>query len=464
MKTISMNVVAPLAATLFVSLNAHACLTNETESNNTESQANTGVCSNTAISGDLNRRDIDWFQFDVKQAGDIAINLNHHSGDDFDWALYKETGPAVATGQTSNLPESGSYTASAAQTFFVKLTRYAGQGWYDLNITYPNDAEDDNNDNACGYGSAPPIPNNLTTYMTGNSADSCKSLVSGNGAALLMGGGSDVDTAFSQRVATHIGTNTDVVVLRTSGSDGYNTYLQGLMNADSVNTLMIDTRSKADSDYVDWAIRSAEFVFVAGGDQSDYLNQWAGTKVQLALQHVFDKGGVIGGTSAGMALMASSIYDPDGLLGAISEEVVTDFCHDTLNFAGGLFSIPALNSTLTDTHFTERDRMGRALVSLSQHSTSHRVIAADENASLFVTSNGSAVTDGSGSVYVFRETSSTQRQTLSCNTPVQYTDVQRIKLTNGQSINLNTFIHNGTVLNVSVDGYNNNFYSPTNPY
>ena len=54
------------------------------------------------------------------------------------------------------------------------------------------------------------------------------------------------------------------------------------------------------------------------------LNQWAGTKTQAAIQHVFDKGGVIGGTSAGMAVLAGTVYDPDGA-GAVSVKLLPTF-------------------------------------------------------------------------------------------------------------------------------------------
>lgn len=467
MKKIIMNMVATLATALFLTTNTHACITSESESNDTESQANTGICSGTTVEGNLSRGDIDWFVFDVAQAGSIDISLNHNSRDDFDWALYKTSGGAVATGETGSAPETGRYEASSAETYYLKLTRYSGRGWYDLNVSFPNTGDGGDNGGGgadCGYGIRPVTPNNLTSYVTGNESDSCISLSQGNGAVLLMGGGSDVDSAFSQRVVGHIGSDVDVVVLRTSGSDGYNSYLQNLMAADSVITLIVDTRNKANEDYVDWVIRSAEFVFVAGGDQSDYLNQWTGTKVQSALQHVFDKGGVIGGTSAGMALMADSVYDPDGILGAISEEVVTDYCHETLNFSNGILSLPMLSNALTDTHFAERDRMGRTVVSLAQHSTDHFAIAADENTSLFVTSNNSGVVNGSGNVYVFRETASTQRQLLTCGSPVQYSNVQRIRLSPGNTINLSTFSHSGSAIDISINGNNNNFYSPLNPY
>ena len=279
-----------------------------------------------------------------------------------------------------------------------------------------------------------------------------------------MGGGSDVDQAFSNRVANHVGSGADVVVLRTSGTDAYNDYLLNLMNADSVETLIIDTRNKANDDYVDWAIRSAEFVWIAGGDQSDYLNQWQGTKVQTAVQHVFDKGGVVGGTSAGMALMANSVYDPDGVAGAVSDEVVTDFCHETLNFSSRFINVPVLNNSLTDTHFQERDRMGRAIVSLGHHSNQYFSIAASEATSLFIDASGTGVVDGSNEVYIFKETANTQRVTLQCGSAVNYQNINRVKLLPGDNYNVVSHAHNGMQLDVSINGNNNNFYSPINPY
>lgn len=120
----------------FLTTNTHACITSESESNDTESQANTGICSGTTVEGNLSRGDIDWFVFDVAQAGSIDISLNHNSRDDFDWALYKTSGGAVATGETGSAPETGRYEASSAETYFLKLTRYSGRGWYDLNVSF----------------------------------------------------------------------------------------------------------------------------------------------------------------------------------------------------------------------------------------------------------------------------------------------------------------------------------------
>ncbi|NKC18323.1 cyanophycinase [Pseudoalteromonas sp. S4498] len=453
-----------LAALMLVTSHSYACSTSETESNDSEGNTNSGVCNNTTISGELSRRDIDWFTFDVAAPGSIDISLDHSSGDDFDWFLYQETGSAVVSRETSQIPETGSFYAETAGTYYIKLTRYSGSGWYDLIVNFVQDENPPPPTGECNYGVRPSKPGGLKTYLAGNSLDTCNTLTANNGATLLMGGGADVDNAFSQRVAPHIGSGADVVVLRTSGTDAYNDYLLGLMAADSVETLIIDSVSKANDPYVDWAIRSAEFVWFAGGDQSDYLNKWQGTSVQSAVQHVFDKGGVVGGTSAGMALLAYSIYDPDGVLGAISSEVVTDFCHETLNFSSRFVSIPMLDNVLTDTHFAERDRMGRAAVSLTRHSSDYFNIAASEATSIFINSDGEGIVDGSAEVYILKETAQTKRTALACGQAVQYQDFLRVKVLPGQSYNIYTHTHSSGELAVSINGNLSNFYLPNNPY
>ncbi|QIZ83668.1 type 1 glutamine amidotransferase-like domain-containing protein [Bermanella marisrubri] len=449
-----------------------ACTTEETASNNSDRDATAGICSGTTLQGSIsNRRDVDWFSFEVTSAGTISVTLDHDSRDDFDWDLYPASGSSIASGSTSQIPETGSTSVSNAGTYYLKVSRYSGTGWYDLTINFPQGSGGDTGGgntggtDGCGYGAIPSKPSGLTEYVTGDINDVCPSgLIAGNGASLLMGGGSDVDNAFSQNVVNHIGSSMDTVVLRADDSNGYNSYLASLMASDSVITLVVDSRTLANSDYVEWLVKSAEFVFVAGGDQSAYLNAWENTKLSAALQHVYDKGGVIGGTSAGMAVMGSTMYDPDGILGAVSSEVVTNYCHSTLNFSQGMLSVPALANTVTDTHFYERDRMGRSMVFLARQATNHKVIAASEGTSLFVEADGNATVVGSYEIYVLYNGTSSNLQQGQCGSPVIYNNVNRVKLLSGQSINLNTLQHNGDEIEISIDGRNTQFYSPTSPY
>lgn len=447
--------------------NAQACLIQESENNNNESGADGPLCSGVAVQAAIgSRTDQDWFYFDTSATGDISVNLSHANNDDFDWFLYRASGSYIASGQSSANPETGTYINSPSGAHFIKVSRYSGTGNYQLTVNYSaagggTDPDPQPEPENCNYGSRPATPGGLSATLLGSSNDVCVSLTTPS--LLLMGGGADVDAAFANRVKPHINGG-NIVVLRTSGTAAYNDYLQGLTDAASVETLLVNTRSKANSDYVDWAIRSAEFVFIAGGDQSDYLNQWQGTKVQDALMHVYNKGGVLGGTSAGNHVLGEFIYDPDGVLGAISSEAVTDFCHETINISTNFLGLPLLNGTITDTHFKQRDRMGRSAVFQAKLGNSSRVIAVSEATSLFITADGNGVVDGSHEVYVLRADSQTTYQQTSCGQPVLVNNLLRYKLLPGQSYNLLNNSSTVSPTRLAINGDNNNFYSPTNPY
>lgn len=450
--------------------NAQACLQQESESNNNESAADGPLCSGTAVQAAIgSRTDQDWYYFDTTASGDINVSLSHGSNADFDWFLYRASGSYIASGQSSSNPETGTYIASPAGPHFVKVTRYSGTGNYQLTVNFNGagsggggtEPEPDPEPENCNYGPRPSKPGGLSATLLGSSNDVCVSLTSP--ALLLMGGGADVDVAFANRIKPHI-KGGNIVVLRTSGTAAYNDYLQGLTNAASVETLIVNTRTKANSDYVDWAIRSAEFVFIAGGDQSDYLNQWQGTKVQDALMHVYTKGGAVGGTSAGNHVLGQFIYDPDGVLGAISSEAVTDFCHETVNISTDFLNLPLLSGIITDTHFKQRDRMGRSAVFQAKLGSSGRVVAVSEATSLFVSADGNGVVDGSHEVYVLRADSQTQYQQTSCGQPVIINNLLQYKLLPGQSYNLLDNSSTVSPTRLSIDGRSGSFYNPTNPY
>src|SRR5438093_810303 len=80
----------------------------------------------------------------------------------------------------------------------------------------------------------------VTRYLTGNAADVQPLL---HGPALdLGGGGTDVDQAFQWmfdqvRGCTSCSAKLDVVILRSSGSNGYNDYLYAMNGVDSVESL-----------------------------------------------------------------------------------------------------------------------------------------------------------------------------------------------------------------------------------
>jgi hypothetical protein len=85
-------------------------------------------------------------------------------------------------------------------------------------------------------------------FIVGNPADAQQSANLSPG-LVLMGGGTDVDAAF-QFMCQRAGGG-DFVVIRTSGTDAYNPYIQQLCpQMDSVETIIITTVTGANSAYV----------------------------------------------------------------------------------------------------------------------------------------------------------------------------------------------------------------------
>src|SRR5689334_13724668 len=115
-------------------------------------------------------------------------------------------------------------------------------------------------------------------FIVGNPADAQQSQHLSPG-LVLMGGGTDVDAAF-QWMCERAGGG-DFVVIRTTGTDAYNPYIQQLCpQMDSVETIIITSVTGANSAYVSSHIQNAEALWIAGGDQSTYVNLWRGTAVQ----------------------------------------------------------------------------------------------------------------------------------------------------------------------------------------
>jgi cyanophycinase len=219
----------------------------------------------------------------------------------------------------------------------------------------------------------------------------------------MMGGGSDLDEAFRWLCGKANGG--DFLILRAHGSDDYNPYVNGLCKVNSVATLVISSRQAAQEPRVTEIIHQAEAIFIAGGDQSRYVNFWKGTPVEDAINAHVIAGKPIGGTSAGLAVLGQFAYgcledkpdDPD----LTSREVLADPYNRRITVVRDFLKIPVLENILTDTHFAKRDRMGRSLGFLARivadgWSNNPREIAIDEKSALLVEGSGRAKVVGPG--------------------------------------------------------------------
>ena len=209
----------------------------------------------------------------------------------------------------------------------------------------------------------------LVRYFSGNETDAKPKL---RGPYLiLVGGGSDQDAAMQASIDAVRGcidcdTKLDVVVLRASGSDGYNPWFMSLKGINSVTSYVITDRASSDRKDVVETVRNAEIVFFAGGDQCNYVRWIKGTKTADAVKSVYGKGGAVGGSSAGLAIQGQIVYDSCPDQSAKSSDVLLDPYSVDVSLSRDFFTWSPMRGIITDTHFTQRDRMGRLLVFMAR--------------------------------------------------------------------------------------------------
>ena len=251
-----------------------------------------------------------------------------------------------------------------------------------------------------------PAQAKVTRYLTGNAGDVVISMA---GPAHDFGGGStDVDAAIQWMIdqvrgCTSCSTKVDVVILRSSGSNGYNDYIYAMNGVDSVETLVITSARDSNTAAVQDTVRKAEVVFFAGGDQCDYVKYFKGTLVETAVEDVYARGGGVGGTSAGTAIQGEFTYD--GCAGsAVSSDALANPYHRTVTFTYNFFNWANMQRTITDSHFAQRDRMGRTMAFIARQiqdgrATSALAVAVNERTSVVVDRNGLATVMGDGPAY-----------------------------------------------------------------
>jgi len=201
-----------------------------------------------------------------------------------------------------------------------------------------------------------------------------------------------------------------MVVLRARGDDEYNAYLRGICHLNSVATLIIPNKKAAEDPFVAETISHAAAIFIAGGDQANYINFWMNTPVQSALNEAIRHGVPIGGTSAGLAVMGEYAYSAQGDRpddpNLDGKTALADPFGPRISMSRGFLNIPILKGIITDTHFARRDRMGRLLVFLARlneagkaDSQHVRGIGVQERAAVLLEPDGKAHVVGYGPAY-----------------------------------------------------------------
>lgn len=265
-----------------------------------------------------------------------------------------------------------------------------------------------------------------TYSLTGNTADVAVNLPLASSGLALVGGGTDVDAVFNW-MGSRAGGG-DFLVLRATGTDAYNTYIDRLVpSLDSVATLIIPDRATAMNSDVAAIINRAEAIFLAGGDQSNYVNFWNDTPVETAIYQAVLRHASIGGTSAGLAVLGDidfsasldTITSAEALSNPLDPRIVSSLDSRFLSpndssVAGSSTVLRYMDNVITDSHFMQRDRMGRLLTFMADNDAANIVdgqplgIGVNEQTALLINYDG--VTQVVGNAYTNRKLTATEEQ------------------------------------------------------
>jgi cyanophycinase len=140
------------------------------------------------------------------------------------------------------------------------------------------------------------------------------------------------------------------------------------------DTEVVDVSSREDAALPDALekIRRATALYFTGGDQLHITSLMGGTEMQKLIHERYELGLLIGGTSAGAAMMSNSM-----ILGGGSEENPRA---EAVRIGPGM---DLLVGAMIDTHFSQRGRHGRLLTAIA-HYPQDLGLGIDENTALIV--------------------------------------------------------------------------------
>jgi cyanophycinase len=237
----------------------------------------------------------------------------------------------------------------------------------------------------------------------------------------------------------------DFVVIRATGTDAYNPYILSLGSVDSVETIIIKSRTAASDTFVTDKIRNAEALFIAGGDQNDYVTLWKGTPVEDAIHYLVTKNVPIGGTSAGLAVMGEFLFSAAN--GTVdSRTALGNPYNNKVALDRDFLVLPNLGGLITDSHFVTRDRMGRLVTFLARivqdgWASPAKGVGIDEQTALAVEANGTATVLGSGAAYFLRTPGAPE--VCLAKKALTYRNVSVYRVSGSATFNFSTWVGSG---------------------
>jgi cyanophycinase len=196
-----------------------------------------------------------------------------------------------------------------------------------------------------------------------------------SGALVIAGGGDLPEAVYEEFVRLAGGKKARLVLIPSAYDYGGMSRIQSAFggwreyHVASFDFLHTDNRSQADTAAFTRVLEKATGVWIAGGAQARLTRRYGQTRVEELLRKVLERGGVVGGTSAGASVMSELMISEGSRYEAVLDR---GFC---------------LSSKLViDQHFSERGRYPR-LLGVLEENLGHIGLGIDEDTAVIVQDN-----------------------------------------------------------------------------
>lgn len=216
-----------------------------------------------------------------------------------------------------------------------------------------------------------------------------------------------------------------IVVLPQASSlaDTGQYYVDLFRSLGAANAVALEFRQRSEAGTPEQVelLRSATGVFIAGGNQMRLSVLYGGTPLEAELLATYRRGCLVGGTSAGAAILSKTMIC-NGKGGPTPREGLVQFC-------------PGLGFTdqfTFDQHFRQRDRLGRLAYAVATH-PGILGVGVDEDTAAIVENDESITVCGSGAVTIVdgREMTGSDVSEIEHKDPVAISNLKIHILTHG---------------------------------
>lgn len=230
----------------------------------------------------------------------------------------------------------------------------------------------------------------------------------GPGKLLLIGGGSEKDTENSWNHAAYKwavdnSANKKVAIIAYGSATSWlPDYFMNECGATLATNFDISSTATADAQVTYDDLMTYDVIFLKGGDQYNYYSTYRGTKTQQAIIDKYNAGGVICGTSAGLAVLSGVIYTAQNN-SAYSDACLKNPYHNDIQLANDFFNF--FPGYIFDSHFTIRGRFGRLVAFMANwkftQNENIKGIGVDEMTAMTIDENNTGTVYGIGSANIY---------------------------------------------------------------